>query len=175
MRGSGWVWGKAVTGAGGGRLWKCISHVVDWCECCTSFSLRKHPTRRFLANDTDCLLLCASICAGMSVSRCLADATFVEIAGGKVPAGKDSISMWSALKSGGPSPRSEVLLQLAGPDATTGLQEKDAAIRIGPWKLIINVDGRDRCPNSANVSGMSGDAQQNSCFYSNSGWMAMLP
>ena len=95
--------------------------------------------------------------------------------GGKVPAGKDSISIWSALKSGGPSPRSEVLLQLAGPDATTGLQEKDAAIRIGPWKLIINVDGRDRCPNSANVSGMSGDAQQNSCFYSNSGWMAMLP
>ena len=113
--------------------------------------------------------------ACLSVSRCLADATFVEIAGGKVPAGKDSISMWSALKSGGPSPRSEVLLQLAGPDATTGLQEKDAAIRIGPWKLIINVDGRDRCPNSANVSGMSGDAQQNSCFYSNSGWMAMLP
>ena len=60
-------------------------------------------------------------------------------------------------------------------DATTGLQEQDAAIRMGPGKLSINVDGRDRCPNSANVSGMSGDAQQNSCFYANSGWMALLP
>jgi len=61
VRGSGWVWGKAVTGAGGGRLWKGISHVVDWCECCTSFSLRQQSTRRFIVSDTDCLLLCASM------------------------------------------------------------------------------------------------------------------
>ena len=138
MRGSGWVWGKAVTGTGGGRLWKGISHVVDWCECCTSFSLRKHPTRRFVVSDADCLLLCASICAGMSVSRCLADATFVEIAGGKVPAGKDSISMWSALKSGGPSPRSEVLLQLA--QAGGVLRESArvrAAVEARAWLVLV--------------------------------------
>eukprot|EP00662_Eupelagonemidae_sp_cell21_P013318 gene13319-37815_t len=99
VRGSGFVWGKRITGNRGGRLWRGLSHVVDWF------------------------------------------ATLVDGAGGEPPPGKDSISMWGALRSGGASPRTEALLQLAGPAEWAGkpwmdgVTEPDAAIRVGKWKL----------------------------------------
>ena len=30
VRGSGFVWGKLITADKGGRLWRGLSHVVDW-------------------------------------------------------------------------------------------------------------------------------------------------
>jgi len=96
----------------------------------------------------------------------------VEIAGGKVPPGKDSLSLWSALRSGGASPRTEALLQLAGPDKWTGIQDKNAAIRVGNWKLVIHVDGRSKCPNSPNITGYPQVGEAAPCP---DGWMAMLP
>eukprot|EP00662_Eupelagonemidae_sp_cell21_P013319 gene13318-37816_t len=91
--------GPRITGNRGGRLWRGLSHVVDWF------------------------------------------ATLVDGAGGEPPPGKDSISMWGALRSGGASPRTEALLQLAGPAEWAGkpwmdgVTEPDAAIRVGKWKL----------------------------------------
>lgn len=73
-------------------------------------------------------------------------ATFVEgVAGGTIPnytgpVPHDSLNLWDAIKSGGPSPRTQIIHQVSNSYFTEGVQ----AIQIGEMKLILGKPGDAR-------------------------------
>ena len=128
VRGEGFVYSELLPAAVRGSVWDGLAHASDW------YTLRQpfldpatFPIKRRTSRH---------LCTGRYP-------TFVEgVAGLTMPADTGPLSvdghnLWPALKSGGASPRTEVIIQAADP----AVYNVTTAIRVGRLKAIVGAPG----------------------------------